>query len=160
MTERPILMNIASRKGKPRIGGLTWKQRNRDAVNERRRVLYAADTKKHRARASDYRRRQRDAVNKYNAVWGSKYRVRLRTEMIQAYGGRCCCCGERERAFLQLDHINNDGALERRTTRGGTPMLAKIKKLGWPKDRDQLLCANCNFGRHINGGICPHNAHA
>lgn len=30
----------------------------------------------------------------------------------------------------------------------------------WPRDRYQLLCANCNFGKLMNGGICPHQGGA
>ena len=27
-----------------------------------------------------------------------------------------------------------------------------------PQDRYQLLCANCNFGKLMNGGVCPHQS--
>lgn len=160
MTERPILFSLTT--GKPskrgqKIGdGLTWKQRNRDAVNARRRELYASDPDKHRARQRAYRVAARDQVNSYNKAWSADYRAGLRSEMLESYGSRCNCCGEREPLFLQLDHIENDGHADRKIHRTSTKLLAHLKRAGWPKDRHQLLCANCNFGKLMNGGVCPH----
>jgi hypothetical protein len=31
-----------------------------------------------------------------------------------------------------------------------------LKRLGWPKEKYRILCANCNHGRALNGGVCPH----
>lgn len=36
--------------------------------------------------------------------------------------------------------------------------FARLKRQGWPQDRYQLLCANCNFGKLMNGGVCPHQS--
>lgn len=45
---------------------------------------------------------------------GNKRRiVRLKQEMITAYGGGCSCCGETESEFLTLEHLFRDGAAER-----------------------------------------------
>ncbi len=48
--------------------------------------------------------------------WGRK----LKQECFNAYGGnKCACCKIIKRTeFLTLDHINNDGAEERRTLNG------------------------------------------
>lgn len=83
----------------------------------------------------------------------------LRSAMIDAYGGKCACCGESEKAFLTLDHIFEDGAEERRRIHGGgrasSPKFYRLlRDLGWPKDRYQLLCYNCNSAKHHGG--CPH----
>lgn len=162
MKERPILFSITtgqpSQRGKrlKSSDGLSWKQRNREAVNARRRALYAADAEKHRERASAYRKEAKEKVNQYNAAWSAKYRANLRSEMIEAYGGKCSCCGEHEHLFLQLDHIHNDGHIDRKENKTSAKLWAKLKKAGWPKDRHQLLCANCNFGKLMNGGVCPH----
>lgn len=163
MKERPILFSVVtgepSKRGKrlPSQDGLTWKQRNKEAVNARRRDLYAADPAQHRARQKAYK--QGDAkprVLAYNRSWSAEYRASLRAEMIAIYGGRCNCCQESEHRFLQLDHINNDGHLDRKANKTSAKLLAKLKKEGWPRDRYQLLCANCNFGKLMNGGVCPH----
>jgi len=85
-------------------------------------------------------------------------RRRLRTDrVVTKYGGMCVCCGETIRDFLTLDHVNNDGNVERRTTH----MTKLYKKLDRATDRlpgYQILCCNCNFGKHRNGGVCPHDS--
>lgn len=162
--ERPILFSVVtgqpSQRGKrlTAVDGLTWRQRNREAVNARKRELYAASAEKHRERASRYRQANADRVNAYNARWSADYRAQLRAEFIAAYGGCCACCGEDEPLFLHLDHIHNDGAAHRREYKTGAKLIAQLKKQGWPKGRIRLLCANCNCGRAINGGVCPHEA--
>ena len=82
----------------------------------------------------------------------------IRDELLNAYGHQCACCGEREREFLQLDHIYGGGLAHRRKVGGTVPMYADIKADGYPKDRYQLLCANCNLAksRPGNHGYCPH----
>lgn len=136
----------------------TWKQRNRDLVNTRRRELYAANPSEHRARQRAYKRNPeaRPSVLAYNRKWSAEYRARIKAEMIAAYGGACNCCGEAEPLFLQLDHVENDGNLDRKAHKTSAKLWAHLKREGWPKDRYQLLCANCNFGKAMNGGVCPH----
>lgn len=85
-----------------------------------------------------------------------KSRAKAKTETIAHYGGECVCCGEKEPAFLTLDHINNDGAEHRRNT-SYRSMMAYARHNGYPPDL-QLMCWNCNLGKHINGGVCPHGA--
>lgn len=89
----------------------------------------------------------------------------LRKQVIKAYGGKCKCCGESIFEFLELDHINCDGARERRelsTVEGKMIRPCQfyqwLRNNGFPgKDtRYQLLCSNCNQGRHRNHGVCPH----
>lgn len=77
------------------------------------------------------------------------------------YGDACVCCGERDRNFLTLDHVNNDGAQQRRAGfRGELHRLwALAKRVGWPSDL-QVLCGNCQLGKLRNRGTCPHRAMA
>lgn len=133
-----------------------YRQQHKDAINERKRMRYEANADQHRARTAAFRQANREQVNQYNAQWSAGYRSRLRAEFIAEYGGCCTCCGETEPLFLQLDHIFNDGAEHRKTMKTGARLLAHLKQQGWPKDRYRLLCANCNFGRMLNNGICPH----
>ena len=86
---------------------------------------------------------------------------RLRLQVIEAYGGVCACCGEAEEAFLAVDHKFNDGAAERREMGKGRDnpdplgFYRSLRDRGWPKDRYQLLCHNCNFAK-ARRGACPH----
>lgn len=81
----------------------------------------------------------------------------LRAEVIKAYGGRCECCGEDEPRFLQIDHANDDGAAHREVLGGSSKSLYRwLKRHSFPREGFRLLCANCNLGRYLNGGTCPH----
>ena len=158
-TQISVTTGAPSQRGKrlKSKDGLTWKQRNRAAVNARRREQYAANPEDHRERQRRYKRGEaKPRVLAANRAWQTEYRASLRAEMLSEYGGCCSCCGESESMFLQLDHIENDGHLDRKIHRTSTKLFAHLKRLGWPKDRYQLLCANCNFGKLLNGGTCPH----
>jgi hypothetical protein len=76
-----------------------------------------------------------------------------KSKVIEAFGGVCFCCGESEPEFLTLDHIANDGFLE---TKGLMQIFRNLIKEGFPKNKFQLACYNCNCGRAKNKGICPH----
>lgn len=93
--------------------------------------------------------------------------IRRKADVIAAYGGKCQCsgCEVTEPKFLTIDHIFDDGAEERRRLfRESRTALKKIgsghsfycylKRRGYPKDRYQLLCMNCNFAKGQGG--CPH----
>lgn len=103
------------------------------------------------------------AQNRQNPKWveseqrrGREYWQKLRHEAIMAYGGyRCNCCGETEKAFLSLDHIFGGGAEHRREMKNGNPIAKWLKDHCYPAGF-QVLCMNCNFGRFMNKGICPH----
>jgi len=80
---------------------------------------------------------------------------KLKDDVFAAYGGyRCNCCGETEVLFLQIDHVENDGAVHRREIGSGALYLW-LKRHKFPEGF-QVLCANCNWGKRQNGGICPH----
>lgn len=74
-------------------------------------------------------------------------------DVIILYGGKCVCCGETELNFLTLDHINNDGALQRKERSAGSATYKWVMKER-PADL-QVLCYNCNCAKG-HYGICPH----
>ena len=87
-----------------------------------------------------------------------EYYRRVRAEMFARYGGQvCACCGTTEPVFLNIDHMHNNGAEERRRIglEGGRTFYAWLKKNNYPPGY-QVLCFNCNIGRYLNGGVCPH----
>ena len=93
------------------------------------------------------------------------YRNGEKMEVLRHYSGdppHCQCqygCPETLIQFLSIDHINNDGAKHRKSifkrSRGGQ-MYHWLIVHNFPPGF-QVLCHNCNFGKHINGGICPHS---
>jgi hypothetical protein len=72
--------------------------------------------------------------------------------LLSALGWKCACCGETMPAFLTLEH-----KLGRVEHKGLTSLqiYARAAKEGWPTDKYELLCMNCNFAKgHF--GQCPH----
>lgn len=93
-----------------------------------------------------------------------EYRVTARLEALAHYSGgtMCCdCCRESELTFLALDHIvpigrrDKSGRARDGSPRGGAALMAWLRKRGYPEGY-RVLCHNCNLGRDINGGVCPH----
>jgi hypothetical protein len=84
-----------------------------------------------------------------------RYRMEWLDVIIEHYGAKCVCCGEANKGFLTLDHINNDGSELRKVHGSGLRLYRWIMQNGYP-DFFQILCYNCNFGRQRNGGYCPH----
>lgn len=109
-----------------------------------------------RARQLSYQQNNREKLYAYNAKWQRERNAALRSELIAAYGSACACCGERQPIFLDLDHVENDGAAHRREVGNNTQVMLQLRAQGWPRDRFQLLCCNCNQGKARNGGVCPH----
>jgi hypothetical protein len=52
---------------------------------------------------------------------------------------------------LVVDHVNNDGNVHRKTHKGKYSQYKSIIDAGYPKDY-QILCCNCNWKKHVNGG--------
>ena len=76
--------------------------------------------------------------------------VELRQRVYDLLGGCCAACGETDYDKLQIDHIQNDGAADRRlhAHRGEAKyrrFLARYPRHG--SDDRQLLCFNCNLAK-------------
>lgn len=85
---------------------------------------------------------------------------RLRSQVWDHYGWACKCCGEDNPAFFTLDHINNDGAAERKVlaVNGGVEFYRILRRRGFPPGY-QTLCHNCNTAKG-RFGECPHQTQA
>jgi excisionase family DNA binding protein len=125
--------------------GKTWASRQN-------RVRY---TEKDREYSVHYRAR---CVPNAEAVRKRKqdYHRKLKQEVMTAYGNECVCCGETSSKFLTLDHVNNDGGAHRKAIGGsGVSIYQWARRNGYP-NKLQILCWNCNMGKKVNGGECPH----
>lgn len=91
---------------------------------------------------------------------GRRYKASLRTKVLAAYGAKCACCGERQKEFLALDHVNGGGNKERREKGLSTSAQMYMVAIheGFPA-RFRLLCHNCNCSRAWYG-FCPHDANS
>lgn len=92
----------------------------------------------------------------------AKY-AKLRLAVLRAYSGerlRCCCCGVEDVDLLTLDHVNGGGNKHRQEVSGrhfshSWRYYRHLRAAGYPPGY-QVLCHNCNSGRAVNGGVCPH----
>lgn len=85
-----------------------------------------------------------------------EYKNELWKIISERYGETCQCCGEAERKFLTIDHMNNDGAAQRRRdgNKGGYAFWLWLIRHDLP-DGFQTLCWNCNCAKWFHG-TCPH----
>lgn len=82
--------------------------------------------------------------------------VKSRKKLVyDHYGWLCRCCGETNELFLSIDHVNNDGNTDEWRGRSAPTRYKKIIDKGYP-DSIQILCMNCNWGKRMNKGVCPH----
>jgi hypothetical protein len=94
-------------------------------------------------------------VRRYTC-WSCRQKRELaqqKLRLLDAFGCRCECCGERMPAFLTLDH--KVGGRRHHEGLTNLQIYARAAKEGWPRDRYQLLCMNCNFAKG-HYGVCPH----
>lgn len=113
------------------------------------------NAKQVRERALIYRTLNKSKISQQRKI----IRDQQKSIVFKHYGNKCSCpgCKETNIIFLSIDHINNDGNEYRKRfrNRGGTSQYSWIIKNNFPTDL-QILCFNCNHGKYINGGICPH----
>ena len=120
-----------------------------------------------------YRKKNADRIRRLNREWKARNRDRirelnvnernrLRDVVLNHYsGGDMCCrmCGFDDVRALTIDHIDNNGADERRRLFGdrlsaGTTFYRWLRKNNFPTGY-QVLCMNCNWIKkveHQNGG--------
>lgn len=135
---------------------LEYQKRNRKAANENGKRYYERNKERlkpvinARSRAS-YRNHAEE-----RRAYAVAYRAKLKEELFAAYTDYCNCCGEKERAFLTLEHSNRDGKHHRLTV-GHTlaRQIVDLRKRGWPKEGYEILCFNCNRASW-ELGVCPH----
>jgi hypothetical protein len=113
----------------------------------------------HDGKAEDLKKKARD----YYQANGNKVRKkaierhrRLRQECLEHYSPdpvQCRCCGEKERKFLGIDHIDGGGKQHLKSI-GSTNIYYWAKAHGYPPGF-QVLCHNCNLAKGFYGE-CPH----
>ncbi len=102
-----------------------------------------------------------DRIIKYRSLQQRRkenkaYTLNIRQKLIEGYGSRCECCGESEYMFLTIDHINNDGASERKQfSNNMNKFYRMLINSNYPRDNYRLLCYNCNCCRG-SYGKCYH----
>jgi len=113
-----------------------------------------------RARAKSYYELHKEELREPRILYSRQYRRDLKLEVLRQYGTVCYCCQEAIPDLLTIDHIENDGSSHRKKLfglngRAGYRFYLWLKANNWPTGF-RTACFNCNQGRYINGGICPH----
>ena len=159
--------DVEQKRAKNREAAARYRERNRSKVNQRMRDWREANREKAREHAREWRNRkiangtpeEVAALRAMEAEKTKRNQDRCKNEVFTAYGGyKCSCCGEDEVMFLSIDHVHNDGAEERKSGKyrgSGTAFYTWLRKSGFPAGY-QVLCMNCQIGKHKNGGVCPH----
>ena len=144
-----------------------YRERNREKFNQRMRDWREANREKAREQAREWRNRKiangtPEEVAALRAAESEKTKraqAICRDHVFTAYGGyKCNCCDENEPMFLSIDHVDNNGAQERKSGQysgSGYSFYRWLRKNGFPPGY-QVLCMNCQVGKHKNGGVCPH----
>jgi hypothetical protein len=106
----------------------------------------------HKERAREISRvanaKQRRENPKIVSYYNQSYYTKIRTKVINFFGGKCQKCGISDFRVLQIDHREGDGYKDR-----GRMGYRKIRELisliesnpEEVKKKYQLLCANCNW---------------
>ena len=106
---------------------------------------------------SGYKKEFRNNHKKEISLWSKKYNSKLKRSVYNHYGSKCVCCGEKDQRFLTLDHKYNNGGHHRKKVGAGTKTYRWLIKNNFPPII-QILCWNCNCGKMMNNGICPHRS--
>jgi len=100
-----------------------------------------------RIKHNDWKMRNPDKVKASLAQWKAK----VKKQCLDHYGAECAWCGEKDLGLLTLDHVNNDGNLERKKL-GICWMWHLVVKNGFPKSY-QILCMGCNCYKAWHGRL-------
>jgi hypothetical protein len=107
--------------------------------------------KRNRRRILNWQRDRRKAFPDIYRAIGRRHNLKLRSQILDAYGRKCSCCGEVEEKFLTLEHDGGGGTAHRRQV---PSVHADLRRKGFPKKIYTLLCYNCNLGTK-GGKKCP-----
>jgi len=92
----------------------------------------------------EMRKRYRMNKEKYiNNIRVNRNNIRYR--LIELLGSKCIRCGFSDPRALQIDHVNGNGAKDRKSKDSYTMYRRMIKEIQSGSKEYQLLCANCNW---------------
>lgn len=131
-------------------------RKNSDLIQARNYSYKKRNWQKTLERSKCWKRRNRLLIKPQD----NAYRLNLKRTALAHYSNgdiKCACCDVRGLVFLTLDHVNGDGAKDRKvmgTAGAGHNFYRWLIKNNFPRQM-QVLCWNCNSAKHILGA-CPH----
>ena len=129
-----------------------YREKHPERVKEFMKQDYLKHMEKRKKQVSEYQKKNRKKITAYK----TEYRRQRRLKIINAYGGKCACCGESNQEFLAIDHVNGDGKKDRAKYKNHQ-LHSIIIKLNYPP-KYRILCHNCNMSLGFYG-YCPHKEH-
>lgn len=113
-------------------------------------------TARYRERRNEIRRNMPEEERVKYRAQQKKYRLHSRDVVIAHYGSKCACCGEANKGFLTIDHVDRKVPELEIVGRklGSWALYLYLINNNFPEGY-QLLCTNCNLGIQW-WGICPH----
>jgi hypothetical protein len=134
-------------------------EKNYGTNREQRKIYYELNKdkilqqKKEYLRKDEIKEKRKSYMKNYNKLVKNKpinsklNRQNIIEQTFEILGSICVLCGETNKHFLTVDHINDDGNLERHI--GSIGVKQKIlNNILESKERYQILCYNCNFGKY------------
>lgn len=130
---------------------------NRETVLAQKHTYYRDNVEQILAQKSEYWLNNKSAIRTRTQAWRDRnkdvvaastkrYRDGIFEAAVAALGGKCVWCGEFEREFLTIDHVDNDGNSERRL--GSIGWKRRILDGELDASKYRVLCHNCNLGRY------------
>jgi len=127
------------------------------STEEQRAKSRARYKKWYEANKDEARLKKRENMRRYRAENPEKHRAqsraakaRLRAGIFDVYGEICVECGFRDKRALTLDHVLNNGAVEREELGERGVYLRAVKE--YRPNEYQILCMNCQFIKRIEAG--------
>lgn len=129
-----------------------YRDTHREHVKATNRAYKKAHSTEKAIADAQYRKTHRDELRQksqeYYAINREAIKQRklaTKLEVFEHYGGaHCAKCGDDRISVLTIDHINQDGAVHRRTIQLKDKLCKWLKKNGYPEGY-RVLCANCNL---------------
>lgn len=141
-----------------------WRARNRERWNAYGRKWYHGNRNKRQKAIKRWAKEHPEKIRLNSKRWHSRNKeqraneqrerlLKYKTQVVEAYGGKCSCCGEKEIGFLTVEHLKKNGDSHRKV-RGN--FYHYLVRNNFPdKEILSILCMNCNWIER-NGRVCPH----
>ena len=122
-----------------------WRKTHKEHLREYMARYREKHREKIRNNHSKWRRKNNESVRKYS----STRRAKIKQQIFEILGSKCCRCGFDDKRALDVDHKFNNGNAERRI---GDWTSRFAKYAANPKEARknlQILCRNCNWIKHL-----------
>ena len=146
--------------GNQRFCELCRRSARREYVHQYRKIYYTLNIEKLKASSRLWESRNPERCRRFKREHAARKARIVKTQVIGFYSNgafACVCCGQSERDFLTLDHIDGDGnkiTREQGIPRAGTSLYMWLFRNGFPKGY-QIVCVNCNMSK-AKHGRCVH----